>query len=50
MTERQQKKLDKITQKYGDKIQNLNDLTGGKEPSKLFYILSSKLSYLLDSI
>ena len=49
MTERQQKKLDKITEKYGDKIQNLNDLTGGKEPSKLFYILSSKLSYLLDN-
>lgn len=44
-----QTKIDKITAKYGDKIKNINDLTGGKEPSKLFYILARHLDYLLDN-
>ena len=44
-----QKRIDKIVERYGDKIKNINDLTGGKEPSKLFYILAGHLDYLLDN-
>lgn len=44
-----QKRIDKIVERYGDKIKNINDLTGGKEPSKLFYILARHLDYLLDT-
>ena len=49
MTTKDQKKLEQIEKQYGDKIENINDLTGGKEPSKLFYILAKHLDYLLDN-
>lgn len=49
MTNREQKKIDKIVNKFGDKVKNINDLTGGKEPSKMFYILANTLDYLLDT-
>jgi 1-acyl-sn-glycerol-3-phosphate acyltransferase len=41
-------RLNKIISKYGDNITGITDLTGGDEPSKLFYLLADKLSYLLD--
>ncbi len=47
--ERNQKRIDKVVARFGDNIVNLNDLTGGKEPSKLFYILGRYLYYLIDT-
>lgn len=41
-------KLFRIEKKYGTKIKSINDITGGTEPSKLFYLLADKLDYLLD--
>lgn len=49
MKNNNKKRLIKIEQQYKDKIKNINDLTGGKEPSKLFYILAKHLDYLLDT-
>lgn len=42
-------KLERILQKYDGVITGLQDLTAGEAPSKLFYILADKLSYLLDN-
>lgn len=44
----QNEKLNKILQKYDGVITGPNDLTGGEDPSKLFYFLANHLSYLLD--
>lgn len=44
-----EQKIAKILEKYGEMISGPNDLTGGKPPSALFYILASRLSYLLSS-
>ena len=41
------KRLQKIIEKYDGLITGLNDLTGGEPPSSLFYLLADKLSYLL---
>ena len=49
MNPKEEKKIIKIEKLYSDKIKNINDLTGGKEPSKLFYILARHLDYLLDN-
>ena len=49
MTQRENKRLSKIEELYKGKIKNINDLTGGREPSKLFYILARHLDYLLDT-
>lgn len=38
-----------IIEKYGTSIKGLNDLTAGEDPSLLFYILATKLNYLLDN-
>lgn len=38
-----------ITNKFGTSIKSLNDLTAGDDPSLLFYILATKLNYLLDN-
>lgn len=42
-------KLESILHKYDDVITGLNDLTGGKPPSRLFYILANYLDYMLDN-
>ena len=42
------KKLNKILQKYDGLITGVQDLTGGEDPSNLFYLLANHLSYLLD--
>ena len=42
------KRLEKILDKHNN-ITGLNDLTGGNEPSWLFYILADKLGYLLEN-
>lgn len=42
-------KIEEILQKYNGNIIGLQDLTGGKYPSGLFYILANNLSYLLDT-
>lgn len=42
-------KIEKILQKYDGTIIGLQDLTGNKYPSGLFYILANHLSYLLDT-
>lgn len=42
-------RLDAIIQKYDGVITGLQDLTGDKPPSKLFYILANHLRYVLDS-
>lgn len=44
----QDRKLNKILQKYDGVITGPNDLTGGEDPSRLFYLLANHLSYLLD--
>ena len=41
-----ERQLDKILEKYGDNISNINDLTAGEDPSLLFYILVNKFGYL----
>lgn len=43
-----ERQLDKILEKYGDNISNINDLTAGEDPSLLFYILVNKFGYLLE--
>ena len=43
------KKLERILRKYEGNITGPNDLTGGDPPSKLFYILADRMSYLLDN-
>lgn len=42
------KRFNKILQKYDGLITGPNDLTGGDEPSGLFYFLANHLSYLVD--
>lgn len=42
------KKLDEILLKYDGHIGDIKDLIGDDEPSKLFYFIADKLSYLLD--
>lgn len=44
-----QRKIESIVKKYDGMITGLQDLTAGKPPSALFYILADKLSYLLDA-
>lgn len=44
-----EQKLEKILAKYGDMITGADDLTAGAPPSRLFYLLADKLSYLLDA-
>ena len=44
-----EKKIEKILAKYGDRINSLTDLIGDDEPSDLFYFLADKLSYLMDN-
>ncbi len=41
--------LAEITNLYGDKISNINDLTGGEKPTILFYFLARHLRYLLEN-
>ena len=41
-------KFEKIISKYGNHIESISDLTGDDEPSKMFYLLADKFSYLLD--
>lgn len=41
--------IEEILQKYDGTITGLRDLTGGKYPSWLFYILANRLSYLMDT-
>ena len=36
--------LAEITNLYGDKISNINDLTGGEKPTILFYFLANSNS------
>lgn len=43
------KRIQKIIEKYGDNITGIRDLTGDAEPSALFYLLADKLSYLLET-
>lgn len=43
-----ERKIEEIIELFGDSITNINDLTGGKDPSLLFYILAKKLHFLLD--
>ena len=49
MTSLKQKQIDKIVKRFNTKIKNINDLTGGKEPSKLFFVLARHLDFLLDN-
>lgn len=49
MTSLKQKQIDKIVKRFNTKIKNINDLTGGKEPSKLFFVLARLLDFLLDN-
>ena len=42
-------KLEKILSKYDKETCCLKDLVGDDEPSKLFYLLANKLSYLMDN-
>ncbi len=44
-----EKKIEKILAKYGDRINSLTDLIGDDEPSELFYLLADKLSYLMEN-
>lgn len=46
--ELKEKKIQEIIELFGDNITGINDLTGGKDPSLLFYVLAEKLYYLLD--
>ena len=43
-----EEKMKKILSKYDGHIGDVKDLIGDDEPSKLFYFLADKLSYLLD--
>lgn len=43
------RELEAILQKYDGVITGLQDLTADESPSRLFYILANKLSYLLDN-
>lgn len=42
-------KLEKIIREYGETITGLHDLIANEPPSRLFYVLTDKLSYLLDN-
>lgn len=48
ITGNEEKLLDEIIELYGDKISNINDLTGGDKPTVLFYFLAKNLRYLLE--
>ena len=43
------KKLKSILEAQKDNITSINDLTGGEDPSMLFYFLADKLGYLLNN-
>ena len=43
-----EKTVEKILKKYDDHITGLRDLTGDAPPSKLFFFLADRLSYMLD--
>lgn len=49
LTQKEQKKLEKIIQLYENDISNITDLTGPEKPSKLFYTLAPFFHYLLDT-
>lgn len=44
-----EEKLKKILDKYGDRINGSTDLLADGEPSKEFYFIADKLSYLMDN-
>lgn len=43
-----EQKIDSILNKYGNMVTGLSDLAADMPPSKLFYFLADRLSYLLD--
>ena len=47
LNEKQNLAVEKILSKYGNQIDDIRDLIGDDEPSKLFYLLADKLSYLM---
>lgn len=45
---RKQRKIDAILKKYNGMITGIGDLVGDEPPSRLFFLLADRLSYLLD--